>query len=69
MIDKVTETEAQASPGGTEWPSADIPDGGTSAPEAPPAATAATPETVVDPLPEDRSVLPTVEELRNAFER
>src|SRR5271169_303777 len=54
MIDKVTETEAQASPGGTEWPSADIPDGGTSAPEAPPAATAATAETVVDALPEDR---------------
>src|SRR5271156_3803257 len=54
MIDKVTETEAQASPGGTEWPSADIPDGGTSAPEAPPAATAATAETAVDALPEDR---------------
>jgi polyphosphate kinase len=54
MIDKVTETEAEVSPGGTEWPSAETLDGGTSAPEAPPAATAATAETVADALPEER---------------
>ena len=36
MIDKVTETEAEVSPGGTEWRSAETQDGGTSAPEAPP---------------------------------
>src|ERR1700731_4899157 len=51
MIDKVTETEAEVSPGGTEWRSAETQDGGTSAPEAPPAATA---ETVADALPEER---------------
>src|ERR1700730_4332459 len=51
MIDKVTETEAELSPGGTEWPSAETPDGSTSAPEAPPAATAGP---VADALPEDR---------------
>src|SRR6202045_857626 len=57
MIDKVTETEAEVSPGGTEWRSAETQDGGTSAPEAPPAATAATAataETVADALPEER---------------
>src|ERR1700727_287747 len=54
MIDKVTETEAEVSPGGTEWRSAETQDGGTSAPEAPPAATAATAATVADALPEER---------------
>ena len=48
MIDKVTETEAEVSTQ-TEWPPSARPD--NSAPEAPPAATA---ETVVDALPEDR---------------
>src|ERR1700747_383805 len=51
MIDKVTETEADVSPGSQQWPSAETPDGSTPAPRAPPAATA---ETVVDALPEDR---------------
>src|ERR1700738_2296511 len=54
MIDKVTETEAEVSPGGTEWRSAETQDGGTSAPEAATAATAATAETVADALPEER---------------
>jgi polyphosphate kinase len=48
MIDKMTETEADVSARETEWPR---PDSADSAPEAPPAATA---ETVVDALPEDR---------------
>ncbi|HUL99407.1 MAG TPA: RNA degradosome polyphosphate kinase, partial [Mycobacterium sp.] len=48
MIDKMTETEADVSTRETEWPR---PDSADSAPEAPPAATA---ETVIDALPEDR---------------
>src|ERR1700724_121610 len=63
MIDKVTETEAEVSPGGTEWRSAATQDGCTAAPEAPPAgngappaATPATAETVADALPEERSL-------------
>ncbi len=51
MIDKMTETEAEVSPGRTEWPSAVRSDSGDSQPEAPPAATA---EAVIDALPEDR---------------
>src|ERR1700732_2439175 len=51
MIDKVTETEAEVSPGGTEWRSAETQDGRTSAPEAPPAAPG---ETFADALPEER---------------
>src|SRR5246127_5643358 len=51
MIDKVTETEADVTTRDTEWPSAAEPDSGDSTPGAPPAATA---DTVVDALPEDR---------------
>src|SRR6201998_3348400 len=49
MIEKVTETEADVTTRETAWPSES--DTGDSAPEAPPAATA---DTVVDALPEDR---------------
>jgi polyphosphate kinase len=51
MIEKVTETEADVSTRDTEWPLSAEADSGGSAPEAPPAATA---DTVVDALPEDR---------------
>ncbi|MFZ0835578.1 MAG: RNA degradosome polyphosphate kinase [Mycobacterium sp.] len=51
MIDKMTETEAEVSPGRAEWPSAVRVDSAVSQPEAPPAATA---EAVVDALPDDR---------------
>jgi len=53
MIDKVTETEADVTTRKTEWPAAAEPDGGDSAPEAPPAATT---DTLVDALPEDRYI-------------
>ena len=51
MIKKVTETEADVTARETEWPSSAEPGSGDSAPEAPPAATA---DTVIDALPEDR---------------
>jgi polyphosphate kinase len=51
MIKKVTETEADVTARDTEWPSSAEPDSGDTAPEAPPAATA---DTVIDALPEDR---------------
>src|ERR1700739_403988 len=51
MIKKVTETQADVTVRETEWPSSAEPGSGDSAPEAPPAATA---DTVIDALPEDR---------------
>src|SRR6201998_2739510 len=51
MIKKVTETQADVTVRETKWPSSAEPGSGDSAPEAPPAATAAT---IAHALPEDR---------------
>src|SRR6201997_2440571 len=51
MIEKVTETETDVTARETDWPPSAEPESGELAPEAPPAATA---DTVIDALPEDR---------------